>query len=88
MIWIDLAQHCTAYLGDVASWHGMGHSLLDQVNSWHWHWSGDHLAALFDTDVFAGTRNFFNNFVKSGQAWALVVGLVLGYVIRGFMTYG
>lgn len=82
MAWINLVQHLTPHLADVASWH-MGHSLLSGIE--HWDWS--YLAA-FNTDVFANTRAFFNNFVKSGQAWALGVGLILGYVIRGFMTYG
>jgi hypothetical protein len=87
MIWIDLAQFAP-HVADVASWH-MGHGLLSGIGHFgigSWDWS--HLAALFNTDVFASTRSFFNNFVKSGQAWALFIGLILGYVLRGFMTYG
>ncbi|HEY9642971.1 MAG TPA: hypothetical protein V6C57_20955 [Coleofasciculaceae cyanobacterium] len=85
MIWIDLAQltpHFVPHFADVTSWH-LGHGLLSGIG----HWDMSHLAA-FNTDVFANTRTFFNNFVKSGQAWALFIGLILGYVLRGFMTYG
>lgn len=41
----------------------------------------------FDTDVFAGFRRSISNFVKSGQIWALLIGFVLGYLIRGVTTY-
>jgi hypothetical protein len=87
MIWIDLAQ-LTPHFADVASWH-MGQGLLSGIgHTAIGSWDGNHLAALFNTDVFASTRGFFNNFVQSGQAWALFIGLILGYVLRGFMTYG
>ncbi|MBD3882728.1 hypothetical protein IFO70_13230 [Phormidium tenue FACHB-886] len=95
MVWIELAQHLASIGFDGASL-----SAVAEVGSWqdasqvlhlgHWDWSHlfSHLAARFDTDVFAATRAFFNNFFKSGQAWAMLVGLVLGYLLRGFLTYG
>ncbi|NJR66722.1 MAG: hypothetical protein HC772_17680 [Leptolyngbyaceae cyanobacterium CRU_2_3] len=98
MIWIDLAQlapHFASHLADVASWH-MGQELLSSIgngaSTGYWtgtgYWDESHLAALLNTDVFANTRNFFNNFIKSGQVWALCTGLILGYLIRGFLSYG
>jgi len=42
----------------------------------------------FDTDVFAGFRNFFQNFIESGQVWALIIGIVIGYVMRSMTSYG
>jgi hypothetical protein len=47
----------------------------------------DLLAQQFDTDVFAGFRRTMNNFVKSGQIWAMLIGFVLGYLLRGVTTY-
>lgn len=66
-------------------------SLLAQ--SWHGLWDAialpaQLLAEQFDTDVFAGFRRAFNNFIESGQIWALLVGIVIGYIIRGLTTYG
>ncbi|MBI4783666.1 MAG: hypothetical protein HY785_20475 [Oscillatoriophycideae cyanobacterium NC_groundwater_1537_Pr4_S-0.65um_50_18] len=81
MVWLNLMQHLT--LVDVASWH-QGQGLLSGAGYWDW----SYLAAVFNTDVFAATRNFFNGFVKSGQIWALAIGLVVGYVVRGLTTYG
>jgi hypothetical protein len=66
-------------------------SLSDVWQSLHWHVSIDwSLLAQqqFDTDVFAGTRAWFNNFIQSGQIWALIIGFVIGYILRGLTTYG
>lgn len=41
------------------------------------------LAQSFDQDVMGDIRSGFTNFVETGQVWALLIGLVLGYVIRG-----
>jgi hypothetical protein len=81
MILLNLVQHLT--LADVTSWQ-IGHGLLSGMG----HWDMSHLAALFNTDVFAGVRTFFNNFLKSGQAWALAIGVIFGYIFRALTTYG
>jgi hypothetical protein len=46
------------------------------------------LAQQLDTDVFAGTRNWFDNFLQSGQLWALIIGFILGYIFKGMTSYG
>jgi hypothetical protein len=35
------------------------------------------------TDILANIQQAFENFLKSGQAGAATIGLVVGYVIRG-----
>ncbi|MBD0336619.1 MAG: hypothetical protein ICV62_14115 [Cyanobacteria bacterium Co-bin13] len=45
------------------------------------------LAQQFDQDVLGDMGNAWNTFIQSGQVWALVIGLVLGYLIRGMTTY-
>ena len=45
------------------------------------------LAQQFDQDILGDLANAWNIFIQSGQVWALVVGLVLGYLIRGLTTY-
>ena len=81
MTLIHLMQHLT--LADITSWQ-IGHDLISGLR----HWDESHFAVLFTTDVFAGTRAFFNNFIKSGQAWALAIGVILGYIFRALTTYG
>jgi|GEM_PF-2341769 len=47
------------------------------------------LAAQFETPDFMGQiQRFWSNFVQTGQVWAMLVGLVLGYIIRQATTYG
>jgi hypothetical protein len=36
-----------------------------------------------DPNVLGQIQSAFNYFIKSGQVWALLIGLFLGYVIRG-----
>ena len=46
------------------------------------------LAQQFDTDPFAGIREWFSNLISTGQLWALIIGFILGYLFRGFTSYG
>ncbi|MDB9509026.1 hypothetical protein PN502_18565 [Microcystis aeruginosa CS-338/01] len=40
-----------------------------------------------DVDIIGNVQKFFSNFVKTGQAWALLIGLIIGYMFRGFTSY-
>lgn len=41
-----------------------------------------------ETDLWGDLTKAFNNFVKTGQAWAFLVGLVIGYLVRTFTSFG
>ncbi|MEM9569123.1 MAG: hypothetical protein AAF974_12540 [Cyanobacteria bacterium P01_E01_bin.34] len=41
------------------------------------------IAQSFDQDVLGDIKSGFTNFVETGQVWALLVGLIVGFVIRG-----
>lgn len=45
------------------------------------------LAQFEDVDVLGDLANLWNTFVSSGQIWALLIGLVFGYLIRGLTSY-
>ncbi|HSM83841.1 MAG TPA: hypothetical protein VLS96_19280 [Nodosilinea sp.] len=45
------------------------------------------LAQQFDQDILGDMVNIWNNFVDSGQIWALLFGIVLGYMIRNLTAY-
>ncbi|NEP58622.1 MAG: hypothetical protein F6K31_16665 [Symploca sp. SIO2G7] len=46
------------------------------------------IAQQFDEDSFLDrSGDILGDFVESGQLWALLIGVVLGYVIRGVTTY-
>ena len=38
-------------------------------------------------DVIGQMVNAWNNFVKTGQIWAFLIGLILGYVFRSFTSF-
>lgn len=43
--------------------------------------------AQFDQDILGDLSRVFGGFIESGQIWALLIGIVIGYVIRGITTY-
>ncbi|NEQ52743.1 MAG: hypothetical protein F6K11_21835 [Leptolyngbya sp. SIO3F4] len=45
------------------------------------------IAQQFEENFFERSGDIFGNFVDSGQLWALLIGIVIGYVIRGITTY-
>ena len=38
-------------------------------------------------DAIGQMVNAWNNFVKTGQVWALLIGLIVGYVFRSFTSF-
>lgn len=45
------------------------------------------LAQASGDNLFANFESAFNNFVQSGQVWALIIGLIVGYLIRSLTSY-
>ncbi|MFZ9737168.1 MAG: hypothetical protein ACO3EZ_04070 [Prochlorotrichaceae cyanobacterium] len=46
------------------------------------------LAQSTDADLVAEFQKAFKHFVDSGQVWAMLIGVIIGYVFRSFTTYG
>jgi hypothetical protein len=69
-------------VADFTIWSDISqHGLVWQTIDWS-------LFAQFETDVFRPVREFFENFIESGQIWAFLIGLVLGYLFRSLTSYG
>ncbi len=65
-------------------------SLWDSVaQGWVWHTSldGTMLAQNIQVDIMADMQKGFRNFIESGQVWALLIGMVLGYMFRSLTAY-
>ncbi|AFY50586.1 hypothetical protein Nos7524_4858 [Nostoc sp. PCC 7524] len=41
-----------------------------------------------DPNVVGQMQKTWNNFVQTGQIWALLIGLVIGYIFRNLTKYG
>jgi hypothetical protein len=39
-------------------------------------------------DIIADFQEAWTNFVESGQVWALLIGLFLGYIFKSFTSFG
>jgi hypothetical protein len=65
--------------------------LLDLLQPSHWHLPID-LAALGDkelkVDLGGDVQRAFNNFVKTGQVWAFLIGIIFGYFVKTFTSFG
>lgn len=43
---------------------------------------------ISDPNILGQIQKAFTHFVQTGQAWALLIGLVIGYMIRNLTSYG
>lgn len=41
-----------------------------------------------NTDLAGDVQRHFDHFVQTGQIWALLTGLVIGYLFRSLTSYG
>ncbi len=44
------------------------------------------VAQVFRQDVLGDIRRGWNNFVESGQIWALLIGIVAGYMLKSITS--
>ena len=75
----ETGQGMISWLAESMSWH-------DSLGFWFGH-SSAHWTVLAqdfsDIDILADITKAFNNFIKSGQVWALLIGLIVGYFLKG-----
>ena len=46
------------------------------------------IAQHFDQDIIGDTGAMLKGFYESGQLWALLIGIALGYAFKSFSSYG
>lgn len=46
-----------------------------------------HLMQVFNEDILGDFQRAFNNFVQTGQVWAMLIGFAIGFVLKGLMSY-
>jgi hypothetical protein len=88
MIAIDLVQDATTWLTGVTHWVDI--SQVDISHGLHWQLPFDLAQAnkKLEVDLFGDVQRSFDNFVKTGQVWAFLIGIILGYIVRSFTSYG
>ncbi|MDX2244204.1 MAG: hypothetical protein NW224_26325 [Leptolyngbyaceae cyanobacterium bins.302] len=76
---------------DAATWFSHLGLISEGLRSLHVEVPLDHLVLaqqIPQTDLVGDIQRAFDNFVKTGQAWAFLIGLVLGYMLKAFTTFG
>ncbi|MHC5727309.1 MAG: hypothetical protein ACYTXY_24880 [Nostoc sp.] len=43
---------------------------------------------ITDPDLMGQIQKAWSHFIQTGQVWALLIGLVIGYMIRNLTSYG
>jgi len=43
---------------------------------------------ITDPNIVGQMQKAWNHFIQTGQVWALLIGLVIGYMIKGLTTFG
>ncbi|MGD1867755.1 MAG: hypothetical protein ACFB0D_24655 [Phormidesmis sp.] len=46
------------------------------------------IAQHFDQDIIGDTGTMLQGFYESGQLWAMLIGVVLGYGFKSFTSFG
>jgi hypothetical protein len=62
-------------------------ALLPEAGVTNYQTTSPVIAQQFDQDIVADLGNAVNTFIESGQVWALLIGFVLGYLLRSVTTY-
>jgi hypothetical protein len=44
------------------------------------------IAQAYKDDLLTNVSQAWNNFIQSGQVWALMIGFVVGYLFRGLTS--
>ena len=72
--------------------------LVDSISHWSDALGGLNTQLSFDwlvlaqdvsntPDILTSISSAWNNFVKTGQIWALLIGIVIGYLFRGMTSF-
>lgn len=56
--------------------------LLNELGS-----SGLVFAQTFNEDILGNIGKSWDNFIRTGQVWALIIGFVFGYIFRSITSY-
>jgi hypothetical protein len=72
-------------LDGCAYWAQSGLLNLDLLNDTAL--NGLFFGQTFQDNLFSNVGQAWNNFIRTGQVWALIIGFVLGYLFRSVSAY-
>ncbi|OUL30686.1 hypothetical protein BV372_21450 [Nostoc sp. T09] len=62
----------------------------DLLSELFWHLPLNSVLAQYvhDANLMGQMQHSWQHFVKTGQIWALLIGLIIGFIIRNLTSYG
>lgn len=63
------------------------HSLVAQNLIFQAHQHSLWIAQQFEDNLGSSFQSTWDNFIQSGQVWALIIGFIVGYVFRSITSY-
>ena len=86
---LDLTHHLVTSLGTSIDLAVLDPSAIDLSNHFHFNIANTHshinmdlIAQQFKQDMGGDASKAWNNFIKTGQVWALLIGIAVGYLFR------
>jgi hypothetical protein len=75
-------------IGLVQSFDPLGFQHVSWLDIFNPSFTSNHLwiAQVYKDDLFSNMGQSWDNFIKSGQVWALMIGFVLGYLFRSITS--
>ncbi|MEH1922469.1 hypothetical protein [Nostoc sp.] len=64
---------------------------IDLISQLFWHLPVNFTAlaqTITDPNVLDQMQKAWSHFIQTGQVWALLIGLFIGYIIRNLTSYG
>ena len=90
---LDLTHHLVTSLGTSIDLAVLDPSAIELSNHFHFNVANTHshinmdlIAQQFKQDMMGDATKSWNNFVKSGQIWALIIGVAVGYLFRSITS--
>ena len=76
---------------EIISWSVLDSHYL-QITLDFYHHSLSHFATILaqivkDPDILGQMRDAWNNFITTGQVWALLIGMFFGYLFKSLTNY-
>ena len=81
---IHLIADLPTWIGSLSDWSDLAQALQGYVSD-----DAIVVAQQFkQTDIVGDVGKTWNHFVKTGQVWAFLIGIVSGYLVKTFTSYG
>ncbi|NHC34839.1 hypothetical protein [Scytonema millei] len=55
---------------------------------WHLPWHSPLAQSIKDPDLLGQWQKAFDHFIQTGQVWALLIGIFIGFLVKSMTSFG